>query len=85
MKAIDLIPEKKYVWLMGAEELLITFVGISKPSLLVKCSSSIGHGWVFQWPDGSFFEVGIHTIKHYIQEQPVNENEIPWSQPNKLF
>lgn len=68
MKTINLEVNKLYEWNMGAEFKRVKFIGISKPSLTVKCSSSIGHGWVFEWPDGKLFEAGHFAVKKFINE-----------------
>ncbi len=67
---------KTYVWTGGAELQDVVYLGKSWENPTIKAGSSVGKGFLFQWPDGSYFELGRGTIKEDIIEKEDEETDL---------
>ena len=70
---------KKYDWTMGAGPNTITYIGIRRDFPDIKTGSSVGKGFIFQWEDGKYLEIGPVTLGQYVEEiedqdEPAKDN-----------
>ena len=69
-----LVPGTKYLYTGGAEYMNVTYIGLANNHPELKAGSSMGKGFLFQWPDSKYFELGPLSIKKYIEpEESINE------------
>jgi hypothetical protein len=69
-----LVPGSKYLYTGGAEYMNVTSIGLANNHPELKAGSSMGKGFLFQWPDSKYFELGPLSIKKYIEpEESINE------------
>lgn len=69
-----LVPGTKYLYTGGAEYMNVTYIGLANNHPELKAGSSMGKGFLFQWPDSKYFELGPLSIKKYIEpEESMNE------------
>ena len=58
-----------YTYTGGAETMKVKYIGRRENHKDLKVGSSMGKGFVFEWPEGDkFFELGHQSIKDYIHD-----------------
>ncbi len=70
----SLVRGKMYTWTMGAEYMPIKYIGMRAKFPKIEVGSSVGKGFIFQFADGSYIEIGISTIKKYVEETDIDED-----------
>lgn len=66
--ASSLVKNKEYRWTMGGEPMDITYIGTRKENPDIKVGSSVGKGYIFQWDDGRYLEIGPITLRQNVKE-----------------
>lgn len=73
----SLVKGKLYNWTMGAIPLTVRYIGKRTEFPEIKVGSSVGKGYIFQWEDGRYMEVGPITIFQHIREIEPDEMDEP--------
>lgn len=61
---------QKYLYTGGAEHMEVTYIGRAEEHKDIKVGSSMGKGFVFEWPEGKkYFELGHKSVKEFIHDE----------------
>jgi hypothetical protein len=66
MKYSELKSGESYLWTMGAEMLVIDYIGKTAALPEIKPSTKIGNGFIFQFEKGDYMEIGYATLLKYV-------------------